>query len=67
MKIRVTEDAADDLENIETRIARDDGATAERIIEQIRAAIRVPGSFRISDTTASSRVPTKELCRERPT
>ena len=45
MKIRVTEDAADDLENIETRIARDDGAAAERIIEQIRATIRVLGEL----------------------
>jgi hypothetical protein len=32
MNIRVTEDAADDLENIKERIARDDGAAAERIV-----------------------------------
>ena len=43
MNIRVTEDAADDLENIKERIARDDGAAAERIVEQIRTTIRVLG------------------------
>jgi succinate dehydrogenase / fumarate reductase flavoprotein subunit len=41
MNIRVTEDAADDLENIKARIARDDGVAAERVVEQIRATIRV--------------------------
>jgi toxin ParE1/3/4 len=41
MNIRVTEDAADDLENIKARIARDDAAAAERVVEQIRATIRV--------------------------
>ena len=45
MNIRVTEDAADDLENIKARIARDDGAIAERIVEQIRATIRVLGEL----------------------
>lgn len=43
MNIRVTEDAADDLENIKARIARDDGAAAERFVEQIRATIRMLG------------------------
>ena len=43
MNIRVTEDAADDLENIKERIARDDGAAAERVLEQIRSTIRVLG------------------------
>jgi toxin ParE1/3/4 len=43
MNIRVTEDAADDLENIQERIARDDRAAAERILEQIRATIRMLG------------------------
>jgi toxin ParE1/3/4 len=45
MNIRVTEDAADDLENIKARIARDDGVAAERIVEQIRATIRVLGEL----------------------
>jgi toxin ParE1/3/4 len=45
MNIRVTEDAADDLENIKARIARDDGAAAERIVEQIRATIRMLGEL----------------------
>src|SRR5438094_24800 len=39
MNIRVTEDAADDLENIKARIARDDAVAAERVVEQIRATI----------------------------
>ena len=43
MNIRVTEDAADDLENMKERIARDDGAAAERVIEQIQGTIRVLG------------------------
>ena len=41
MKIRVTDDAADDLENIKAYIAREDGAAADRVIEQIRATIAV--------------------------
>ena len=41
MNIRVTEDAADDLDNIKARIARDDSAAAERVLEQIHATIRV--------------------------
>jgi toxin ParE1/3/4 len=45
MKIRVTEDAADDLENIKERIARDDGAAAERIVEQIRATMTMLGDL----------------------
>lgn len=45
MNIRVTEDAADDLESIKDRIARDDGAVADRIIEQIRATIRMLGEL----------------------
>jgi toxin ParE1/3/4 len=45
MNIRVTEDAADDLENIKARIAHDDGAAAERIVEQIRATIRILGQL----------------------
>jgi toxin ParE1/3/4 len=45
MNIRVTEDAADDLENIKARIAIDDGAAAERVIEQIRSTIRVLGEL----------------------
>jgi len=44
MNIRVTDDAADDLENIKARIARDDGA-AERVVEQIRSTIRVLGEL----------------------
>src|ERR1700680_4106089 len=45
MNIRVTEDAEDDLENIKARIARDDGVTAERVVDQIRATIRVLGEL----------------------
>jgi len=45
MNIRVTEDAADDLENIKARIAIDDGAAAERVIEQIKSTIRVLGEL----------------------
>ena len=45
MNIRVTEDAADDVENIKARITRDDGAAAERVVEQIRATIRVLGEL----------------------
>ena len=44
MNIRVTDDAANDLENIKARIARDDGA-AERVVEQIRSTIRVLGEL----------------------
>jgi plasmid stabilization system protein ParE len=43
MNIRVTEDAADDIENIKAHIARDDGAAAERVVEQIRSTMRVLG------------------------
>lgn len=45
MSIRVTEDAADDLESIKARIARDDGAAAERVVDQIRSTIRVLGEL----------------------
>lgn len=45
MNIRVTEDAADDLDNIKARIARDDGAAAERMVEQVRTTIRVLGEL----------------------
>lgn len=41
MKIRVTNDAASDLETIKAYIADDDGAAAERVVEQIRATIGV--------------------------
>jgi toxin ParE1/3/4 len=41
MNVRVTEDAADDLENIKARIARDDGVAADRVVEQIGATIRM--------------------------
>lgn len=36
MNVRVTEDAASDLENITTYIGREDGVAAERVIDQIR-------------------------------
>jgi len=45
MNIRVTEDAADDLENIKARIAHDDVAAAERVVEQIRSTMRVLGEL----------------------
>ena len=45
MNIRVTDDAADDLENIKARVAREDGAAAERVVEQIRSTIRVLGEL----------------------
>jgi plasmid stabilization system protein ParE len=45
MNIRVTEDAADDLENLRARIGIDDGAAAERVIEQIRSTIRLLGEL----------------------
>ena len=41
MNIRVTEDAADDLESIKVYIEREDGVAAERIIEQIRGVIQL--------------------------
>ena len=45
MIVRVTEDAANDLENIKERIARDDGAAAERVVEQIRSTMRLLGEL----------------------
>ena len=45
MKIRVTEDAAADLEHIQSFIVRDDGPAAERVIEQIRITIRLLGDW----------------------
>lgn len=41
MKVRVTLDAADDLENIKGYIGREDGVAAERVVEQIRGIIGV--------------------------
>jgi plasmid stabilization system protein ParE len=45
MNIRATQDAADDLESIKARVARDDAGAAERIVEQIRATIRKLGKL----------------------
>jgi plasmid stabilization system protein ParE len=45
MKIRVTDDAALDLEQIKAYIGREDGAAAERVIEQVRATIEVLGRW----------------------
>jgi plasmid stabilization system protein ParE len=45
MNMRVTEDAADDLENIKARNACDAGAAAERVVEQIRTTFRVLGQL----------------------
>jgi plasmid stabilization system protein ParE len=47
MNMRVTEDAADDLENIKARNACDASAGAERVVEQIRTAFRVLGQFQL--------------------
>jgi toxin ParE1/3/4 len=41
MNIRVTEDAADDLENINAYIGREDGVVAERVLDHIRGMIRL--------------------------
>ena len=58
MNIRVPEDAADDLENLKARIAIDDGAAAERVIEQIRSAAMGEGG-RLSGATAVLPRPTR--------
>jgi plasmid stabilization system protein ParE len=44
MNIRATQDAADDLESIKARVARDDAGAAERIVEQIWASYRTWGT-----------------------
>jgi len=41
MKVRVTEDAAGDLESIKAYIGREDGVAAERALEHIRGMIRL--------------------------
>jgi len=41
MRIRVTKDAADDLEHIKSRIEQGDGAAADRVMQQVRSTIRM--------------------------
>ncbi len=41
MNIRVTEDAASDLESIKTYIGREHGVVAERVVDHIRGMIRL--------------------------
>jgi toxin ParE1/3/4 len=41
MNVRVTEDAAGDLENIQAYIGRDDGVVAQRVLDHIRGMIRL--------------------------
>jgi plasmid stabilization system protein ParE len=41
MNVRVTEDAAGDLENIQAYIGREDGVAAERVLGQIQWMIRL--------------------------
>jgi plasmid stabilization system protein ParE len=41
MIIRVTEDAADDLEHIQSHIAQGDGAAADRVMQQILSTIHM--------------------------
>ena len=41
MNVRVTDDAAGDFENIKGYIGREDGAAAERVLEQIRGMINL--------------------------
>ena len=41
MNIRVTEDAANDLENIKAYIGRDDEVVAQRVLDHIRGMIKL--------------------------
>jgi len=41
MNIRVTEDAAGDLENMQAYIGRSDGVAAERVLDHIRGMIKL--------------------------
>jgi len=45
MRVRLTNDAADDLRDIRSRIMRDDSAAAARVMRQIRSIIRIPGEY----------------------
>jgi toxin ParE1/3/4 len=45
MNVRVTEDAAGDLETIKAYIGREDGVAAERVLAQIGGMIRLLGEW----------------------
>jgi toxin ParE1/3/4 len=45
MNVRVTEDAAKDLENIKAYIGREDGVVAERVLHHIRGMITLLGEW----------------------